>query len=137
MKGILTIVPRGKQSRNFALWDEGDNQYSEANPKSTVTVVDNFPREEHVKGLFDEAKGLADIIHMGFMTAIFEVYTARPGVAYDGSWDEGLGFGEGTIGFGFGGHRRLHNGIGLASTSNTIDIGRLPIHQGKLGYNVW
>ncbi len=63
-------------------------EYSEANLKSTVTVVDNFPREEHVKGLFDEAKRLADIIHMGFMTAIFEVYTARLGGAYDGSWME-------------------------------------------------
>ncbi len=60
-----------------------------ANSKATRAVVfDNFPREEHVKSLFDVAKRLADMIHTGFMTAIFEVCAARPDVVYDGSWME-------------------------------------------------
>jgi len=64
-----------------------------ANSKATV-VFDNFPREEHVKSLFDVAKRLADMIHTGFMTAIFDVCAAKPGVVYDGSrmeaWESGM-----------------------------------------------
>ncbi len=57
-----------------------------ANSNSTVTVV--VDQEEHVHSLFDVAKHLADMIHTGFMTAIFEVCAARPDVVYDGSWME-------------------------------------------------
>jgi len=46
-------------------------------------VVDNIPTEEHVRSLFEVAERLADMIHKDFMTAIFEVYTVKPGAVYD------------------------------------------------------
>jgi len=55
------------------------------------TELEKFPGNKHVACLFKPVKCLADMVHTGFMTAIYEVTVESPGAVYDGcrmeAWD--------------------------------------------------
>ncbi len=66
-------------------------KFADDSEDSTKTALEGFPTTEHVACLFDPVKCLADMMHTGFMTAIYEISFESPGAAYDGrrmeSWD--------------------------------------------------
>jgi len=58
-------------------------QISGEHPESMCLA--NFPGLRDVERLVEPMKQLADMIHIGFMTGIYEVRVERPGVANDSS----------------------------------------------------
>ncbi len=68
-------------------------RFAEDSNDLTQVVLEDFPRSEHVACLLEPMKQFADMLHTGFMTAIYEVSVERPGAKYDDrrmeAWDSG------------------------------------------------